>query len=211
MTAIFIVITVTFSLIELPSLYLPWGAEFDYRILDTLFLIIAIRSIGLNYALLAAALVPWLHVMIDGRHSPISMLGFMANDILVVLFFWLIYYKFFNLGVMRGEKPSKTKKIKKVLVLFCLAPVFSSFESWSYVMVFLLMVNGIGTPRGDDTPVQTKNGEIGLNSFFHGTTIFWIFLFFAAIFLAKYLFEMFIFYLLEKRMLKISNYFYCYN
>ena len=208
LAAIFLVLSVSFSLIEIPSIYLPWGAEFDYRIFDSLFLLIAIRMIGLSYALIDAALLPWLHVMIDGEHSVISMLGFMASNMVLVFVFWLLYYKLFRLGYSENQSNSKFFLSSKILFFVFMGILGASIEAASYIFVFKLSMLGIlFKGKGDDTPTHTSGNTIGLNSFFHGITILYVFLFLIAAFSVKYIIEFVLFFTLEKRMCKIANHY----
>ena len=202
-TALLLVLAVTFSLIELPSIYLPWGAEFDYRLFDTFVLFLAIRAVGVLWATLDALLLPWLHVMIDGHHTAIAMLGFMLNDIACVWCFWLFYYQIFSLSYqpLQGEKKQKFI-VKKILATAIISPLCAAFESCSYLLVFFLSVAGF-----KQNPNMLSSSRSIFVYFSNAKDLLFLFLFFFGAFLIKYVVELLIFFSLEKRCCKIANHF----
>ncbi len=221
-TSIFLALSVALSLIELPKIPLPWGVYFDYRIFDTLCLFMAIRMAGLGYSLIVGSLTPWIHVLIDGRHSMVSMAAFMLNNILCIIIFWFFYYKLFKADLklnIENEKVEpdasdplnnivthqhnfKKPHISKKISAFSIITILCSLcESLSYVAVFALMTSGISKPKGDDTQISS------LNQFFYGINILWTILFFMAIFMIKYIVECIIISLLEKRFLIIAEHY----
>ena len=196
-TALFLAMSVAISLIELPYIYIPPGVQFSFRLFDTLFIFIALRFIGLQYTLLMAALEPWIHVMIDGDHSPISMFGFMINNISVTLIFYFVYYY-----VLRVHAKSHIQKNRtyfqsyflncsfKLLCFVFISILCAASESFSYILVILIVTAGVS---------YSGPGDSHLIGTFTWDQYLLIAVIFMSIFCIKYLIQMFLFWSLESR------------
>ncbi len=177
LSSMFLALSVGLSLIEI-RVMLPWGVEFDFRIFDTVFLLLTLSITGLRYALGTAILQPWLHLMVDGAHSPVSMAFYMFSNIAVVFVFWIIYIKLFKAGSFTNKK----KRVVMILLSSLLIiPLCAFVESSSLLFVSLIMV-GIGASWPD-----------GISGLFKGKNLLYSSIIFMSLFSFKYIIVVMIF------------------
>ncbi len=139
------------------------------------------------------------------------MIGFSVTDILCILIFWIFYYHVFSAQIKttcppgpdekdfenHHHKYSKNNWIKKILAFITITVLCSVVESAVQVAVYEFLVSGIFEPKEDDIPPED----------FFGIKVFYLFLFFTAVFSIKYIVEETIFVALEKPMMMLSEHY----
>ncbi len=191
--SIILALSVGLSLIEF-KIYLPWGSEFDIRIFDTILLFLSISILGIWYSIFISFVQPWLHVIIDGGHSPISMVFYMFSNVLICIIVWIIYYLIFKLNF-------DFKKTKRVyLIIFAsliIIPLASFLETISIIGASKIMIN-VGTANKYDS---------GIEFLFKGNNLLIASGIFFGIYIAKYIFVFTIFSLLENKTKKLVDHY----
>lgn len=192
-SAIFLIISIGFSLIEI-HFPLPWGVDFDLRIFDTICIALVASTLGFEYGLLVGFIQPWLHVAIDGAHSPISMCFYMFSNAIVVISFGLLRLNFFDI---RKIKDKKARIIKYIMLSVFIIPFCSLAESSSLIISSKIMMLNIHYSSHSDI----------IKGLFEGNNV-WIGLaIFFGVFCLKYIFVNFIFYIFSQRILHILEHY----
>ena len=223
-TAFFLALALSLSFLEVANIYLPFGVQFSFRLVDTLMLFLAIPVVGIYYSLVIASLLPWLHVMIDGRHSPLSMFGFMLNDIVCVLFVYFLYYRFGKYYLSQPSKKAyyvnRINSVSQQSKLFWIKKLYLRFLSHSstkhgyfaYKIAtcgllallcaateaasFIMVFTVVLSGSASYSPDDpTVAGGIQ----WYGETVFAVWAILFGVLLAKYIFEFCLFALIEKR------------
>ncbi len=114
LSAFFLVLSLITSFIEI-RLLLPNGSEFDLRILDTLFLLLCVSVVGYFYTIIISVIQPWLHLLIDSDHLPISILFYSISNVMLVTIFWLFFIYIFKINKISYNK-NKFKKISFIFI-----------------------------------------------------------------------------------------------
>ncbi len=125
-TSLFLTLTLILSFIEI-NVTLPYGGEYDFRLLDMVFLFLSLSIIGLRYSVILATLQPWLHFMIDGDHLPISIFFYSLSSVINIIIFW-IFHKY--LVFSNSDNNFFNKKYwHKILIIFSLITILSLSDS----------------------------------------------------------------------------------
>ena len=217
LAAVFLALSIPLSLFEIHKIPLPFGAPLDLRFFDNFLLFIALRMVGLSYTLLIGLILPWLHVAVDGDHSPISMIGFELSNVGCVLVFWGFYFHIFKAQteklcydppsdvntVIRNHKFNRVTWTRKISAFSTIATLCAAIEALSVVIVFAIATTGVGIAQGGDYSQSTLHDLVSFNSI----ATFWIYLIFVGIFLTKYIFNMIVYAILEKRLVIIAEHY----
>ncbi|ARU92034.1 transmembrane protein [Spiroplasma clarkii] len=90
------------------------GINISFRFFDILFILLSIGSIGPIFASLIAAVVPWMHLVIDSAHAHTwidAMMDF-GGYLLAVWVLWLFYYVIFRNSYIHKD-PNRKKDLFK--------------------------------------------------------------------------------------------------
>ncbi|OYD26624.1 hypothetical protein EI74_0731 [Mycoplasma testudineum] len=212
LTAILLGLSVILSMLEIPGIPLPWGSAFMLRIFETMVLILAIKMIGVLYTLIIATSSPWLHFAIHAVHSPIDVVFYMVNNVLVVFIFYALYYLLFRASTRWAyEKDDKNKKylvntksiiVRKVISLTLFSFLAALSEAFGFLATYFLVT-------GEYTSIVHKIyydslDNRGLNNINNAVAFISTL---SAIFLVKYLLESLIFVATEKKIIYINRQF----
>jgi len=98
---------------RLNFLYLDGGILIPTRFVDILIISISIATIGPAFASFLGLSIPWIHLIIDPHHGPLSALIDSMGYCLMVWVLWVFYYVIFKNSYIHKE-PNKKKNIFKI-------------------------------------------------------------------------------------------------
>ncbi|PAF54891.1 MPN160 family protein [Mycoplasmopsis agassizii] len=212
LTAILLGLSIVLSIIEIPGIILPWGSALMIRLFETMVLLIAIKMIGNFYTLIIAIASPWLHFATHALHSPIDVVFYMINNILVVFLFYFIYYVIFKAQAKFAVDNSESQnlhlindrktKIRKLFALLSFAVIAALLEALGFYGSYFI-ITGDFTSLAHKLYYDNVSGRDLVNSL---NALYFI-LTVTAIFVVKYAIEAALFVLIEKKIMFINKQF----
>ena len=114
-----------------------------FRMIDNSLIIVCLPLMGLGVDLIVGGLMPWVHLSIDGDHSPMETMYWFVVNLVSVL---LVYFLYFRFKMRRSPAPVastsfyqkyKAMEIAWVMLLFLLFYVVEVSAFTGVMVVFL--------------------------------------------------------------------------
>ena len=114
-----------------------------FRLIDNSLIIVCLPLMGLGVDLIVGGLMPWVHLSIDGDHSPMEIMYWFVVNLVSVL---LVYFLYFRFKMRRSPAPVvstsfyqkyKAMEIAWVMLLFLLFYVVEVSAFTGVMVVFL--------------------------------------------------------------------------